>query len=163
VAAASERLPRAAARGAEDARQLGTASSHLTVHQGAPPALARGHGAVSLGLRWLFLRGDKGIAVAGIERGDVHLLRPMPRFPAEHLSNKMCDRGGAGLTGLAGVKAGQHRRGGAGLPIQEEHPGGGRQMGGIPVQTSADVVCHDDLLTRSAAGRAACGRQQHHR
>jgi hypothetical protein len=47
---------------------------------------ARGHGAVSVGLRWLLLRSDKGIAAAGIERGDVHLLRPMPHFPAEHLS-----------------------------------------------------------------------------
>src|SRR5262249_21179974 len=42
-------------------------------------------------------------------------------------------------------------------PIQEEHPGGGRQMGGIPVEASAEVVGHDDLLRRSAAGRAACG------
>ena len=77
-----------------------------------------------MGLRWLLLRRDKGIAAAGIERGDVHLLRPMPRFPAEHLSNEMRDRGGAGLAGLAGVKPGQHRRGGAGLPIQEEQQAG---------------------------------------
>jgi len=124
---------------------------------------ARRHGAVSVGLRGLLLRGDKGIAAAGSERGDVHLLRPMPRVPAEHLANELRDRGGAGRAGQAGVKPGQHRRSGAGLPIQEEQPGGGRQMGGIPVQASAEVVCHDDLLTRRDAGRAACGRQHHHR
>src|SRR5262249_13050321 len=68
-------------------------------------------------------RGDKGIAAAVFKRGDVHLLRPMPRVPAEHLPNELRDRGGAGLAGLAsrgwgGGQTGGTLGGGAGGPAR---------------------------------------------
>jgi hypothetical protein len=112
-------------------------------------------------LCWPLIRGDKRIAAAVFERRDVYLQGQVPRFPAKHLPNELHDCGMAGLAGHARVKAGQHRRGGARLSLQEEQPAGGREMRRIPVESSAYVVFHSPLLTVPVGGSGpmtgACG------
>jgi len=97
-------------------------------------------------LRRPLVCGDKRIAGAVFERGDLHLQGRIPRFPLEHLPNEVHDLGVASIAGQARRKPRQHRRGIAGQPIHEEQPAGSRRMRGIPVQASAEVMVHSDIL-----------------
>ena len=101
------------------------------------------------------VRGDKIIDGAGLDLGELHALRLVPSFPLEHRRNEARDLGVARPTRHACLESRQHRRGLAGLSIQEEQPAGLRRLGRIPAQATASLMFHGTLLSARGEPRLA--------